>query len=226
VSAAYRLADEIDFDVRLGLGTTIFMRKFASPLPRQEVAILARPCRGETVIGDDAAFVRGPDGLLVALADGLGHGPPAYEASCRAIAVVHGQPHMAPAELLEACGQAMAGTRGAVMAIGRIDQAAGEVLHAAVGNVTTYLHRDRQASRFSPSPGVLGAPGRSPRVQTQRAAIAGRYVLIMFSDGLSSRLDPAADPGLLREPALVIAHRLLVEHGRDHDDATVLVATG
>ena len=91
LSAAYRLSDEIDFDVRLGEGTYAAARKFATPLPRTEVAIFGRPIAGERESGDDAAFVRTDGALLVGMADGLGHGSEAREASARAMARVRGR---------------------------------------------------------------------------------------------------------------------------------------
>src|SRR5258708_1214396 len=89
LSGAMRLADEIDFDVRLGQGTCLRARKFPQRVSRRrEVAILSRPCEGERVDGDDAIALRTRRGLRLALADGLGHGPEARIAAARAIEVV------------------------------------------------------------------------------------------------------------------------------------------
>jgi anti-sigma regulatory factor (Ser/Thr protein kinase) len=225
LSAASRLADELDFDVRWGEGTEIRARKFVSPIPRSEVAILGRPCAGETVIGDDALFVRGPDDLLCAVADGLGHGPLARVASAEAMATLRRSSAGAPVDLLERCWGPLAPTRGAVVSIARAEEATLTMVHAGVGNVASHLYGGRSTVRFVSTPGVVGKPGPRGRIHEQRTPLGGRHVLVMFTDGLSSRLDLASDPALLREPPLIIAHRLLTEHGRDHDDALVLVAT-
>jgi anti-sigma regulatory factor (Ser/Thr protein kinase) len=58
LSAVLRLADEVDFDVRRGEGTGIAARKFVTPTPRREVAVLGRPLPGEPESGDDAVFAR------------------------------------------------------------------------------------------------------------------------------------------------------------------------
>jgi anti-sigma regulatory factor (Ser/Thr protein kinase) len=226
VSAAHRLADELDVDIRWGAGTTIAARKFATPLPRSEVAILARPCAGETVIGDDACFVRRGGGLLLAVADGLGHGPPAQEASRRAIAAVLRAVSTSPRDLLEICQPALAGTRGAVMSVVFIPEAGTELLHAGVGNIACHLYRNRAATRFAGVAGVVGQVRSSARVQDERSALGGRHVLLMHSDGLPSRIDLSQEAALLREPPLVIAHRLMADHARPDDDVLVLVATG
>jgi anti-sigma regulatory factor (Ser/Thr protein kinase) len=226
LSAAHRLADELDFDVRLGHGTTIAARKFKTPLPRSEVAVLARPCRGESVIGDDAAFGRRGDGLLLAVADGLGHGPLAQEAAALAVATLRGSSSVSPRELLQLCHNALTNTRGAVMSVVYVPDDGGEVVQAGAGNIACHLYRNRTSVRFPSTPGVLGQARPGERISENRSPLGGRHVLVLYSDGLSSRMDLTDEAALLREPPLIIAHRLLAEHGRDHDDALVLVATG
>jgi anti-sigma regulatory factor (Ser/Thr protein kinase) len=226
LSAAHRLADELDFDVRWGQGTRIWARKFAAPLPRSEVAVLARPYHGETALGDDALFLRRDHGLLLAVADGLGHGPLAQEPAAAAMAAVRNSSSTSPSDLLRGCHAALIGTRGAVMAIIHLPESGAELVQAGVGNISCHLYRDRAAVRFPSTPGVLGNPGPAPRLRDERAPLAGRHVVLLFTDGLSSRLDLSTEPALLRQPPLVIAHHLLVHHGRSHDDALVLVATG
>jgi anti-sigma regulatory factor (Ser/Thr protein kinase) len=226
LSSAHRLADELDFDLRSGQGTTIAARKFKSPVPRSEVAVLARPCRGETVIGDDAAFLRRSDGLLLTVADGLGHGPLAQEAAALAIATLRESASVSPRELLQLCHRALTKTRGAVMSVVYLPDDGSEVLQAGVGNIACHLYRNRTSMRFPSTPGVLGQVPPGERITENRSPLGGRQVLLLYSDGLSSRIDLTDEAALLREPPLMIAHRLLVEHGQDHDDALVLVATG
>jgi anti-sigma regulatory factor (Ser/Thr protein kinase) len=226
LSSAHRLADELDFDVRSGEGTTIAARKFKSPVPRSEVAVLARPCRGETVIGDDGAFLRRSDGLLLAVADGLGHGPLAREAAALAIATLRDSSSVSPRELLQLCHHAVTKTRGAVMSVVYIPDDGTELVQAGVGNIACHLYRNRASTRFPSTPGVLGQARPGERVLENRSPLGGRHVLVLYSDGLSSRIDLTNDAALLREPPLIIAHRLVAEHGRDHDDSLVLVASG
>lgn len=223
LSAAYRLCDEMDFDVRAGEGTWIAARKFAAPVPRSEVGIFGRPIAGEPESGDDAALLRTPQALLVAVADGLGHGPEAREASARAMAVVRGGGE--PRALLYRCHQALQDTRGAVMAVARLDHAAGVLTHAGAGNITSHLYRPRASRRFAPASCVLGARGPEPRLREEREPLLPRPLLVMFSDGVAARADISEDLELLRQPPLVIAHQLVLRHARTTDDALVLVAT-
>jgi hypothetical protein len=225
LAGIYELVDELDVDVRSGEGTTIRARKFASPVARHEVAVVARAADGEHTNGDDALVLWHEDRLLLAVADGLGHGAPAREAASRALAAVGARPDRSEGELFEAAHAAALGTRGAVMSVARLDWTARELHHFGIGNVGSQLYGERGAIRFPASPGFFGAPDlrqRRPRVES--AALEGRPVFVMFTDGVSSRVDLIEDRALLREPPLVIAHRVMSEHGGSHDDVLVLVA--
>jgi anti-sigma regulatory factor (Ser/Thr protein kinase)/serine/threonine protein phosphatase PrpC len=226
LSAVYRLSDEVDFDVRLGEGTFVAARKFASPLPRNEVSVFGRPIPGEQESGDDAGFVYTDEAILFAVADGLGHGSEAREASARALAIVRADPGAELPALLSTCDRELQRTRGTVMALARVDRRTRELSHAAAGNISTHLYRPGVARRFVSSARVLGAAGPSAaRIAVERMSLEQRSLLVMFSDGVSARADLAEDPELLRQPPLVIAHQVLVRHGRTTDDALVLVAS-
>jgi anti-sigma regulatory factor (Ser/Thr protein kinase) len=226
VSAAYRLCDEMDFDVRVGEGTYVAARTFAAPLPRSEVAVFGRPIEGERECGDDAAFVRHEKTLLVGVADGLGHGHEAREASSRVAAALRADRAGDLAALIADCDQSLQGTRGAVMAAACLDRAAGQLRHAAAGNIGTHLYRPRATRRFASSARVLGARGGPrPRPLVEREPLDHRMLLLMFSDGVSARVDLSAELELLRQPPLVIAHQVVVRHGRSTDDALVLVVS-
>jgi anti-sigma regulatory factor (Ser/Thr protein kinase) len=220
LSAAYRLVDEMDADVRWGEGTCLWARTFASPLPRSELAILGRAHDTSVSSGDQAAFVRGPDWLVIAVVDGLGHGHPARAAADRAVALVRTYPELPPDELLTRCDAALRGTRGGVMTIVRLDLATRVLAHAACGNVTTrVLDVLGTAVAMSGQSRVLGARTRHA-FPIETAQLASRQVLVIYTDGLSSRIDA----GDLRRPTLVLAHDLVVRFGRAHDDAIVVVA--
>jgi anti-sigma regulatory factor (Ser/Thr protein kinase) len=222
-SAAYRLADEMDVDVRLGEGTAVRLRKFAQPLPRREVAVFGRAFPGEARSGDVAAFCRRGALLTLAVIDGVGHGAAARAPAETAWEAFDANPHRSPREALDACDAALRGTRGAVMSVVQIDAEASTFSHAGVGNVSTHLYSPTQVRRFRNAQRVLGArPGAS--IPHEVLPLPVRSVVVMFSDGLSTRLDLAADPALMRQPALVIAQRLLERHAQPTDDALVLVA--
>ena len=224
LAAVLELADEVDIDVRLAEGTCVRARKFARTETRRlRVGVYGRACEGELTSGDDAAFVRTASGLVVAVVDGLGHGEAAREAAERARDVLLAMPELEPAALLARIDAELARTRGAVMTIARIDEGLGQVALASVGNVSVQLVGPARAKRFGGSSYVLGSPGGARRVATEVHPMGARDALVVFSDGVTSRIDLTGDQGLLLEHPVVIAQRVVERFGRTNDDVTVLV---
>jgi anti-sigma regulatory factor (Ser/Thr protein kinase) len=233
LSGARRAVDEMDVDVRWPEGTCVRARAFASPLPRgREVGILGRTIAHEEASGDHAVVLRDGAVLLLVVVDGLGHGPHAREAADRAVAAIldrgsAGGPHPAllrsPSALLETCDAALAGSRGAVIAVARVDEEAGQVEHAGVGNVTTRIDGLDRSRRLASSAATLGRRGGA-RAATETAALDRGDVIVLFTDGLTSRAGLAGERELLHEHPVVIAQHLMEQFGRSTDDALVLVA--
>ncbi|HLK43637.1 MAG TPA: hypothetical protein VKV34_09875, partial [Thermoleophilia bacterium] len=161
LSGARRMVHEMDLDVRLGEGTAVRARAFAVPTARRrEIGILGRPFPEERVSGDHAVFVREGDTVLCAVIDGIGHGPLAGDAAAQAAGAVLANAGSGLASILEACDAALAGTRGAVMALARIDEAQGTVEHASVGNVGARIEGFRHIHRLPESASSLGRRGQ------------------------------------------------------------------
>lgn len=223
LAAVRELTDELDVDVRMGEGTTIRARKFATRVPRmREVGILGRPFRGEDVSGDDAYFARNGRSLTLALADGLGHGPEARRASARALQLLFRQPQEAIETRLDSMHHELRDTRGTVLSVVELDETSGALTHTAVGNTTLLLAGPGTARRFSGSSFVLGAAGKVLRPATDDAGVGPRDCIILFSDGIAGRAQLSLEDIL--EPPIVIAQRIVDRFARDSDDALVLVA--
>lgn len=220
------LMDELDFDIRLGEGTCLWARKFAARVPyRSEIAILGRPCEGETESGDDATFVRQGDALTIGVADGLGHGILARDVAAPAVALLRNRAELEPVAILRAVDDALQRTRGAVMAVARVDLQLRQIEHAAIGDVRTSTYRPRESRRFSSVAGVLGAADqRGRKCVAEREPMQDREVIVMSSDGITTRADISDELLLLGRHPIVIAAHLLEHFGRSNDDAMVLVA--
>lgn len=223
LSAALELADEMDFDVRIGSGTCVWARKFAGEFRRRrQVGIYGRPCPGERISGDHAVFLHNETDLLVAVADGLGHGPPAWDASVPGVAAVRAASAEPLDRILERVHGALAGTRGAVMALARVPEPGETVQTASVGNVSVHVYGVHKSWGNAGTSFVLGTPGKMRKPILVDHTIEGRDVLVLFSDGVTIRVD--LEPDLLFEHPVVIAHQLVQRFGRNNDDALVLVA--
>jgi anti-sigma regulatory factor (Ser/Thr protein kinase) len=228
--AAFRHAvDEVDTDVRRGEGSTVVGRRFVRQPGRRlaprhpEVAIEGRALPGEHVSGDDAVVIRRASGVLVAVADGLGHGAAAHLASRRAMDRVAANADRPLDEVLAVVDRDLHGTRGAAMTLARVDVEREEVHVAGIGNIDTRLEDHRgNRHRHIPRSGTLGVRRVSSSTPIRTYPFPEGAVLVLCSDGIRSR-DRDSTPGLSRHPAVWTAHHLLQEHVRASDDALVLV---
>lgn len=226
LAAVRRLTEEVDVDVRWGEGSCLRVRRFAAPVPRRrEVAVLGRALPGERISGDDAGFIRRGDTLILGVADGLGHGVEAREPSSRAVGVLLQHAHELPSDLLERCHRELQGTRGAMMTVVHIDEALGEVEHSGAGDVSAHICRYRNEQRLGGTARTLGRAEPRPRpCRLEKVPLQATDVMVLFTDGVSSRLTLAETPALLREHPILIAQELMQTFARSSDDALILVA--
>jgi anti-sigma regulatory factor (Ser/Thr protein kinase) len=223
LASVVRQADEVDFDVRWGEGTCVRARKYATPPPyRSEVGLLGRAYPGEPISGDHALWIWSEEALLVGVVDGLGHGPEAREAADRAMERMRERPSLAPEHMLEHCDIGLQGTRGAALGVVRLERRSGALSHACVGNIAAMVCRPGQVDMMSCSPGVLGISRQRARATRGEAWLRPGELLVMHTDGLSTRTT-VEDAVLLRRHPLVVAHDLMRRFSKNHDDALVLV---
>ena len=220
-----RMADTFDVYSRPDWGTVLVARVGDGDrhpaTSRFEWAGISSPAQREQVCGDTWTVVA-QDGVLFAMvADGLGHGPLAAEASQAAERLFTDTELGAPTEYLERAHRALGSTRGAAISVARGDAALQRLHFAGVGNVAGAIvgldgHRGMAAHN-----GTIGAA--LPRLQTFEYGWPEQSLLVLHSDGLKSRWNLRDYPGLLaRHPALVAA-ALYKDFRRANDDATVLV---
>jgi anti-sigma regulatory factor (Ser/Thr protein kinase)/serine/threonine protein phosphatase PrpC len=230
LAAARENASEVDFDIRIGEGTCIWARIFDRDVPRgREVAVFGRALAGERVSGDHALFWRSGAHLTLAVCDGLGHGAAAREASGAAVTALRGAgtggaAEKGPAPLLEDCHRALGSTRGAVMAIARLDEAAQRVEVASAGNVSVDLVAPRSTRRFGGTSAVVGDRRGVFRPRVEEKPLEPGDALVMCTDGVRTRLSLDSDFELLREHPVVIAAGVVERFARADDDVLVLVA--
>jgi negative regulator of sigma-B (phosphoserine phosphatase) len=174
--------------------------------------------------GDLHVVVALPHGALLAVIDGLGHGPEAADAARTAATILRDDAGFAVQELLERCHEGLRGTRGAVMSLVALDSRSSTIDWFGVGNVEGLLfHVDgagrRSHQAISARGGVLGY--RLPPVKIGTLRVFSGDVLVLASDGI--RADFALELPLEWEPQ-AIADWLLARYGKASDDALVLVA--
>lgn len=243
LGAIRRLMDEFDVystlrtTSRLSLsqrrtfhGTALLTRKWLrdgrEEMPGSDEArrfgVWSRPHPGEELNGD-AYFMRARGGrTLLAVIDGLGHGPGAKEAADVALDQLdewRGEPLD---ELLLALHNGLRVTRGAVIGAAIIDNVSGRFHYAGVGNVMVRVYGAPEQTSPVSTNGTLGA--RLGQLRVWSYAWAEGATLIMASDGVSASWDIESYPGLLKRSPQLLAGILMRDYGRHADDATVLVA--
>jgi anti-sigma regulatory factor (Ser/Thr protein kinase) len=215
-----RLASAWDAWSSPGLGTVIaaaFTAHDDAPDLTQATGI-ARAMTGQHVCGD-AHAAREDDGVrTIMVADGLGHGPLAATASRAAVQAFLDAPPSRPVPLLQAVHRALAGTRGAAVAVAQLRGTT--LLHAGVGNIAGALHGERTRSLLS-QPGIAGS--HAPTLHETVLPAAPGDVVTLFSDGLTTQVKLATYPGLARRAPLVVAGVLMRDLAVRRDDACVSV---
>jgi anti-sigma regulatory factor (Ser/Thr protein kinase) len=185
-----------------------------------EVGGINVPYPGETVSGDAWAAQYGPEGALLLVADGLGHGIHAAEASQTAVDVF-GKRRGSPAELLEEIHRALRPTRGAAVAIAELDRRGGLLRFAGVGNVSGAIVNGSHSRSLVSHHGIAGTAVR--RIQEFSYPWAPGDVLVLHSDGLGSHWSLDDYPGIAQRHPTLIAALLYRDHRRGSDDTTVVV---
>jgi serine phosphatase RsbU (regulator of sigma subunit) len=183
-------------------------------------AVATRPYPGETVSGD-AWQLDGEEGRYrLTLVDGLGHGPEAALAAQRATSTLAAQPALGPTDSVQACHRALAGTRGAAIAVVCLDLPAAELRFAGIGNVEAQLWQGGHVERLIAYRGIVGAVMRTVREFV--LPLEADWVLVMHTDGIRGRFDLPALPAFQRRNMADLAAAILADWSRLQDDATVV----
>jgi anti-sigma regulatory factor (Ser/Thr protein kinase) len=226
LGALRRLSDEFDVYSARDQGAAFFMRIWrdagsAPPPGAFDVGALGVPLAGEDESGDGWAVAYDRAGVTLLAVDGLGHGPEAAKAAAAAVGALAKRPEAAPAAVVDEAHLALRITRGAALAVGRIDLASGTLRFAGIGNISAAVFDGETRRQLVSHNGIVGHNMR--KVQEFVASCGPGAVCTMHSDGINTQWDLASYPGLyMRNPALVAAI-LMRDFIRRRDDAMVLV---
>jgi hypothetical protein len=179
---------------------------------------------GEVESGDQYVVHPLPGGVLLAVVDGLGHGPRAAAAARDAVAILQAHAHEPLVPLVKRCHEALRRTNGVVMTLAAFHSGDNVLTWLGVGNVEGLLVRgDALASPSRDTVlqrgGVVGY--QLPPLQTSVLAVNPGDVLIFATDGVRGRFADGLD---LDRPPQEIAVEVLAAHAKPSDDAMVLVA--
>ncbi|MDF2955592.1 MAG: Anti-sigma regulatory factor [Candidatus Alkanophagales archaeon MCA70_species_2] len=182
-------------------------------------AAASRPKKGETVNGD-AFFLREFDeNALVVVADGLGHGEAASVAAQKVLEFAERNFRLG-IELemfVRGCHGSLMGTRGAVVGAALVNKEKERLSYVGVGNITALIKTKSGTSHLTSLGGIIGYNLR--KLRRFEYSFRSGSVLVMCTDGISRFAPSEYDFTSLESTA----KRILEEHGKDDDDATVVV---
>ena len=217
LGAVRRLASEFDLYSEPGDGTVVMARIGASPNTRYGAVCVTMP--GEVECGDAWQVASNGHEIALIVADGLGHGSFAAQAARAAVDAFTQSPFLPPHETLTLAGTAMASTRGGAVACARLNGAA--LSYSGMGNISGALVTREKSQGLLSHSGTLGMAGRRPQ-QFEYVRPPGSLV-VMHSDGISARWNLAERPALFSHHPAIAAAVLYRDHGRQRDDATIVV---
>jgi len=186
------------------------------------VASLTMP--GQSRSGDRHLVQPYPNGVLVAVVDGLGHGEQAASAADLAVTILSKHAHDSVIALCKRCHDALRKTRGVVMSLASFNELDRTLTWMGIGNVEGVVLSaegspySRQEHLFLRS-GMVG--GKLPLLRASVMPMIEGDTLIFVTDGIRSGFAKGLSTS---DPPQLMADRILAEHSKGSDDALVLVA--
>ena len=107
-----------------------------------QAGVVNVPKPGQLVCGDSWGIEQTADQTSILVADGLGHGSEARDASAEAVRIFHSNASASPQALIERVHAALRSTRGAAVAVARIDCDQEKVFFCGVGNISAHIYSE------------------------------------------------------------------------------------
>lgn len=189
--------------------------------PDLEAFAYIRPCLGERVSGDTAVIVSRDGHGMCAVIDALGHGSEAHQVAVAAERYLIDRWGPDPLATLHGLSDVLSGSRGAAAGIAVIEFDSNKITYAGVGNTVLRVFNSKPKRLLSVE-GILGHSYRTPH--SQALSLLPSEMLVMYTDGVSDRMKLRQSETRVRRSCGHLARSLVEKFGKDHDDATCLVA--
>ena len=192
--------------------------------PYLEIGVASAALVGQPMSGDLHLIAPRGEGSLLAVLDGLGHGPEAAAAAAKAAATLTRHATESVIALVRAAHQDLIGSRGVALSVAAINVAEDTLAWLAIGNVEGMLLRADPAARpvreaIVMRGGVVGY--ELPSLQAAVHSLSKGDVVVFATDGIEASFTQRLDPTL---PPQRLAEQVLADFGKGTDDALVLVA--
>ncbi|WP_026464034.1 ATP-binding SpoIIE family protein phosphatase [Adhaeribacter aquaticus] len=230
LGAIKRISDEFDLYSSRGVGTVVLSRIYksrqkpkAGKIKRFDIGVVMVPKTGETDCGDGWAMYESINTCYLLVADGLGHGEFAQQASQGAVETFLQQTNQTPSSLIRSLHASIKRTRGAVANVALIDLKDQTLTYCGIGNIAGRFFSGADGTKSIISyNGILGH-NIPNTINNHQIPWSNQGLLVVHSDGLKSKWDLARYKDLQRHDTSVIAALLYKDFKRGTDDTLVLV---
>lgn len=206
------------------MGTLNPAPRMQAQSPFLDIGVASATLVGQPTSGDLAVVAPRAQGTLVAVLDGLGHGPEAAAAAAKAGETITRHAGESVITLVRSTHQALIGSRGVAMSIAAFNAIDETLTWLAIGNVEGILLRGDPAAR-PPKESIVMRGGvvgyELPMVRAAVSTVTRGDVLVFATDGIEASFTQELDP---RDPPQRLADQILTDYAKGTDDALVLVA--
>ena len=192
------------------------------PRERTRWGAVVRPIAGELACGDAFAVRESPEQFVALMADGLGHGMYAAQASSEAIRIFERSVSLDADAIVKSVHDGLRPTRGAAIAVAAVDGVARRATYSGIGNIAGSLVQPGTSKRMVSNNGTAGHV--ASRIRAFQYGFEADCLLVLHSDGISSSWSLDRFPGLMQRDPTLSAAVLDRDFARARDDAAVLVA--
>ncbi len=139
--------------------------------------------KGNDISGDAYVVTLTSEGILIAIADGLGNGPEAAKSSHSIRHILREYKEESVYDLMHRCNNAMKGKRGAAVTLVKMSWKTKEVETSGVGNVRLYV-RNPDGTMIYPLPEQGYLSGKPFRPRVERYTYESGAMFFIHSDGI------------------------------------------
>lgn len=217
-----RLSDEFSLYSYPGNGTVVLSRigeKGASP-ETPTFGVVCFPKRGEEWCGDGWFARLEEERLVTAVFDGSGHGTLAAQATHQAVTALQKASSQSLSDQSRLIHEAVRQTRGCAGTLVSWNGNTGRGTFLSVGNVRGRIATETTSRGLVNDPGIWGVGLLQSQV---RALPLQAGLLVLHSDGISTRWKLPAWEGLINQHPAIVAAVIYRECLNSHDDSCILV---
>ena len=192
------------------------------------VGVAHRPLPGEVESGDLSVVQCAEKRAMIAVIDGVGHGPRAAMVAGWAGSVIEKHAAEQPVAVMRRCNERLRGTRGAAITLLAYDRVAEQLEWAGIGNVGAAVFRRERwgfvvRKDLPMRSGIVGMGVSTIRAATM--AISNGDFLVVATDGLKRGFLECVSSLWKAQTAQELADALMEDCHAGIDDALVLVAS-